>query len=217
MFEETVKIVEENISVFTALIGVIIGAVLNNFVNWKLKTKETKLKIIEKLIDKKINAYEEVLKIVKTLRAMHSTGLADKDLNLIGYPVVLKNKNEFKKFHLDFSSIANDHSHWLDIKIIRELFFIQDYILTLKINLENVDERYYFEIGKIIKQDFVDISKALEDITLNCYQNKISKIKIEKAEGWHKYIKSETLKRMSNTVLIKEKTKIDNFQNKKST
>jgi len=215
MLEDLTEVIKKNIPVFTTLAvvaGGIIGAILNNIFNWKLKIKETKLKVIEKLIDRKIDAYEGVLGIVKTLRTVISADLADNSNNLIGYPSILKSKNDFEKFQIDSGSIINYYSHWLDIKITRELYFVQDYFWTLSMNIKEIDEKYYPEIGKIIKQDFLDIASTLENITLDCYQNKISKIKIRKVKGWHKYPKSKTSERMNNTELIKENEKINDFK-----
>lgn len=200
-------------SAIIALSGVIIGALINNFFNWNIKRRETQLKLIEKQVDKKIQAYENVLTIAKALRMVITTYKTDSNSNLITYPSVLENKNNFSELIHSFSSIVNTYSHWLDIETIRELYFVQDYLATLSQSVENVNDKKMQTLGLIIKQDFIDLSSSLEKIILESYQNKITNLGVKKINGWHKYKKDETLKRLNGLILMRDKDKIQTILN----
>ena len=55
------------------VIGVLLGVGLTSIINWKIKTKEARLRILEKVYDKRLLAHEEVLLISRLLRTTVST------------------------------------------------------------------------------------------------------------------------------------------------
>ncbi len=56
-----------------SILGVILGASITAFINWSVKTKETKLRIQEKIFDRRIEAHEEILRLSQLLRTTIST------------------------------------------------------------------------------------------------------------------------------------------------
>lgn len=216
IYEEILKLIKSNMPVIIALSGVVIGAIINNIFNWNIKKRETQLKLIEKLIDKKIQAYEAVLMIAKTLRVVITTLKTDDNSNLITYPNVLENKNKYSELISSFSSIVNSHSHWLDTKTIRELYFVQDYLSTLYQNVENINDENIKTLGILIKQDFIDLLSSLEKIILESYQNKITNLDIKKINGWHKYKKEETINRLNEFLIMKKKFEITSICNREN-
>jgi len=137
------------------LCGVIIGVIITSIVNWNVKSKEARLRILEKIFDKRLLAHEEVLEIARLLRTTVSTKKVDEYNNIITYPGVMSNKQLFEKFQGRFYELVNFNTHWLDIKLISELNFIQDYIVNLDILLKDKSEDQFVDIAIILKNDFI--------------------------------------------------------------
>ena len=145
-----------------SFIGVIIGSFLAFLSSSFLKKKETRLKISEKILDKKIESHEDVLKLAKLLRSTVSDNNFTSEMELITYPLILANKENYLDWKINLYNKANNNSHWLSQKVHQELFFIQDYFINLDKTLENVPDENLKQIAIILKNDFVDLSAKLE-------------------------------------------------------
>ena len=187
----------------SGIVGVIIGAIITTVFNWKLKTKEVKLRVAEKVFDKRISAHEDIMKIPKLLRTVIQTYKADKDKNALTYPAFLHNRESFDDLLANVYSYVNNNSHWLDIEIFRELNYLQDYLCNLDTYLRQLDESKYAELGVKIKKDIIDLASSLEKITLKFFKEDIYNINLKVSEGHHKYPKEETLERLNKTELLK--------------
>lgn len=184
------------------LIGVIIGIIVTSILSFKIKTKETKLRIIEKVFDKRITAHENILTLIKNVRSVISTNQIDEKNHLITFPSFMLNRESFERFINDVYLISNLNNHWLNIELERELGFLVDYITTLNLKLKDVNEQNYPQVGLIVKQDFIDLATNLENITFEFFRKDIYKMKINKHNEWHKYQKEETLNRFHKTNLF---------------
>jgi hypothetical protein len=183
------------------LFGVFIGIIVTTISNWKLKTKETKLRILEKTFDKRIKAHEEILQISKILRTTISTDKTDNDHNLITYPAVLQDYQYFDNFRGKFYDITNENNHWLGIELLRELYFIQDYLASLDLQIKDKNDENLPKIAVIVKQDFIDLAGNLENISLKFFEEDLLNLKKITNIGWHKYETEITYKRFSDTNL----------------
>jgi len=65
------------------LVGVIMGTILTSINNQRVKSKETKLKIIEKVFDKRIAAHENILLLIKQVRSVIPLHITDEHSNVI--------------------------------------------------------------------------------------------------------------------------------------
>ena len=190
------------ITAVAGILGVLLGVLITTVVNWKMKTKEVKLRIIEKVFDKRISAHEEILKISKLLRITNLTYKIDGDNNAISYPAFLNNRKTLDNLIHDIHNIVNDNSHWLDIEIFKELNFLQDYLVNLDGYTKSIEEKDYTLLGVKIKGDVIDLANSLEKMVLQFFKKDIYKINLNVSEGHHKYPKEETLKRLNSTKLL---------------
>lgn len=57
-------------------------------------------------------------------------------------------------------------------------------------------------MGQVIRQDFIELSSALEKAAYDYFENQIRKRKLERLSDWHKYPREYTESRLKNTVLL---------------
>ena len=179
-----------------SFIGVIIAAFLAFFSSSFLKKKETRLKISEKILDKKIEAHENVLQLAKYLRSTISENKFTVDLELITFPIILATKENYLEWKKDLFIKTNNNSHWLSNDVLKETYFIQDYFINLDNTLENVPDENISNIGIILKNDFIDLSNNLERSILKYFENGWKDLKTISKSDNHKLPKNQTLERL---------------------
>jgi hypothetical protein len=185
------------------LAGVVFGILITTISNWKLRTKETKLRLIEKTFDRRINAHEDILRISELLRTTVSTYVVDNDHNLITYPGILQSHEMFDNFLGKFYDLTNSNTHWISIELFREINYIQDYLSSLSIQIKDKDDKVLPEIAILIKQDIIDLSGNLERQALRFFSEDLPKLKRLSNSGWHKYDLRITEKRLMDCLLMK--------------
>ena len=189
--------------------GVIIGTVITSVISLKIKSKETKLRIIEKVFDKRIEAHENMLFLIKKIRSVMSTGQADSDNNLITFPNSMTDKDNLSKFTNEVSISFHLNAHWLNTNLEREFGFVVDYLTSLSHIIQDAKDIDLPRIGIIVKQDFIDLASSLENITFDFFRKDIYDMKINTHNEWHKYPKEQTYSRFNETNLVKLRTEID--------
>ena len=177
--------------------------VVTSFVNWRVKSKEARLRVLEKISDKRLSAHEEVLEIARLLRTTVSTKVVDNDSNLITYPVVLSSIEAFNNFQGRFYELVNFNTHWLDINLFRELNYVQDHIGSVDVSLKDKNDNIYPKIAALLKSDFIKIASSLESETIKFFNKDILEMKINTQQQHHKYERNETMKRLKETSLLK--------------
>jgi hypothetical protein len=184
----------------TGLIGVIVGSMFSLIG----KRKETRLRIIEKVFDKRLKAHEDILDLAKQMRTTVSTNNASDGLNIDSYPGILHNKEYFNQFKGNFFVVVNLNSHWISIELFRQLNYFQDYMENVSQTLLKLDEANYPNFGVIVKQDFIDLAAELETETLKFFEKDLYNVNLKTTKGHHKWPKEYTLSRLNNTELIKK-------------
>lgn len=200
MDSETLKYI---IPAATALVGVVIGLIFTFFTNSYLKAKEVRLRIIEKVFDKRLKAHEEMLNLAKQLRATVSTHSAKDGENVDSYPGLLHNNEYFNQFKGNFFIVVNANSHWISIELFRLLNYIQDYIESVSQTLLKMSETNFPQFGVIVKPDFIDLAAELEHETLKFFEKDIYQVNLKTTKGHHKWPREYTIERLNNTELIK--------------
>lgn len=182
------------------LIGVIIGSMFT-LVG---KRKETRLRIIEKVFDKRLKAHEDILDIAKQMRTTVSTHSASDGINVDSYPGLLHNKESFNQFKENFFLAVNLNSHWISIELFRQLNYIQDYVENVSQALLKIDESNYPKFGIIVKQDFIDLAAELEIETLKFFDKDLYDVNLRTTKGHHKWPIEYTVSRLNSTEFIKK-------------
>ncbi|OXB06261.1 hypothetical protein [Flavobacterium pectinovorum] len=181
-----------------SFIGVIIGAFLAFFSSSFLKKKETRLKISEKILDKKLEAHENVLQLAKYLRSTISENKFTVEFEPITFPIILANRENYLDWKKDLFIKANNNSHWLSNDVLKEIYFIQDYFANLDQTLDNVPDENIQSIGIILKNDFINLSNNLEKSILKYFENGWKDLKTISKNDNYKLSKKVSIERLNN-------------------
>ena len=82
----------KNASAIFALIGAILGTTITGTITYATKTKEAKLRITEKLLDKKLAAHESLINLVGIIRTSVILGGEDENGELNRCPLIMQNR-----------------------------------------------------------------------------------------------------------------------------
>lgn len=154
-------------------VGVLISAFINRYYSKKIINEEYDLKFNEKIIDKKIRAYEAIELITK-----ETSNMIDMDGKKI-FPSVFININKISKWGTNLTEMISSYQYSLNDYERDLLYGIQDYkvLLMKKANRigsvfnvgENDEDKELIKLGKILFYDFVCINEALNSIIQNFY------------------------------------------------
>ena len=122
-----------NATAVFSLIGVFAGGFLSSISSWLLRRRDLTLKVWEKLLDRRITAHENVIRLAMKMRVMVSLGGADSSGEVVRAPELLKSRETFEAWMVEFAEVSGPASTWLSTAAKRELNFIQDYFVTLYI------------------------------------------------------------------------------------
>lgn len=200
------------ISAGIALLGVLIGIIVTTIVNWRIKTKESRLRILEKLYDKRLNAHESFLRIPKLLRTSVSTKKIDGNNCFITYIGILNDKKLFENFLGEFYESVNFNSHWFNNDLKKEVWFAQEYLQNVDSLLSQISNENCVKLATILKSDFTSLANRLEEKTLEFLQTDIQKINIKNKEKYFEFSPEEKQKRYSETDLVKRKDEINELK-----
>jgi len=202
------QIIKDNASAIFALLGTLAGATLTFVGTWILQSQEARNRLLEKVLDKRIQAHEKVIELSKLLRQITSLGYAEKDGELARTPVIMLSHESFDDFLLKFSQAGAESSTWLSTGVTRELNFVQDYFVNLYEFLRDVQPDKFPEIGRIIRQDFIDFSSSLEKLAFDFFAKDLTKMRLNDLSQWHKYPLKTTQKRLNETAFLKNRDEI---------
>ena len=199
------------------LLGAVVGGVLSYITSKRLKSHEFTLQVRGKLLDRQIAAHEDILKLAIDMRIMTGTGELDTNGEVIRFPVIISSQEQFLQWFTDFTNLQLKGTTWLSTATKREVNFVQDYLINLQRLLKDVHTDLYPHVGRLIVEDFRDISNKLEKIAYQFFEGDVSESKLASLNDWHKYQLNETKKRLMATKLIQNEDAIKSFAVKLNT
>ncbi len=211
--QENTDLINSLIIAGIGLLGVILGVIISNLVTWKLKSKESRLRILEKLFDKRLKAHEEFLEIPKMMRTTISNQEIDEAEYFVTYPFILDTKETFEDFSFKFYNATNFSSHWFEEELRKEIFFAQDYFQNLKKQLSEIPEKNCHEFAKIVKPDIKEIADILEEKTLDFLLIDIHKMNLKSKNRNFEYSDRTKKERLHKMKLMTDWDKIKALQN----
>lgn len=191
-----------NASAIFALAGALGGGILSFIGAMLLKKREFNLVISSKMLDRRIDAHEKMIAISTEMRVMVVLGGVSESGEVRRAPEIMISRDTFEDWFARFTKISMDGTSWLSTTTKREVNFVQDYLVTLHLYLERVPSGEFLGLGEVIRQDFIDLSSALEKTAFHFFQKGIRKLQPDNLDKWHKYERSETERRMGATSLV---------------
>jgi len=194
--------VDENASAIFALAGALGGGVLSFIGALLLKKREFSLAVSSKILDRRIDAHEKVIALATEMRVMVGLGGVTESGEVRRSPQIMMSRETFEDWFTRFTQLSMEGTSWLSTSTKREVNFVQDYLITLHLYLENVPSERFQGLGEMIRQDFIDLSASLEKKAFLFFQKGIRKLQPDNLDEWHKYDRSETERRLHATSLL---------------
>ncbi|MGA4495289.1 hypothetical protein [Vreelandella venusta] len=196
------EFLEAHANIFLALGGAVGGALISLVVGWLLRKRDYDLRLWDKLLERRIQAHENLIKIALEMRVMVAPGTVDAEGEVVRAPQVLVSQEAFEQWFTSAISGGVAGSTWLATDAKREANFLQDYLVTLHLHLQPVASENYLSVGCIIRQDFIDISASLERAAFRFFEKDARRLKLSSLDEWHKYPREQTEKRLNDTQLL---------------
>lgn len=194
--------IDENASAIFALAGALGGGLLSFIGALLLKKREFSLAVSSKILDRRIDAHEKVIALATEMRVMVGLGGVTESGEVRRSPQIMMSRETFEDWFTRFTKLSMEGTSWLSTSTKREVNFVQDYLITLHLYLENVPSERFLDLGEIIRQDFIDLSASLEKKAFLFFQKGIRKLQPDNLDEWHKYERSETERRLHATSLL---------------
>ena len=202
------EFLSDNATALFALVGVLAGSLATGLLNRSIKKQEAKLRLTEKLLDKKLEAHESLITIVNWIRTMVLLGGQDEMGELRRCPFIMKsqeNKNDFLSL---FTEMQNKHDRWFSANVKREISLFMDYFVNVNEHSKDSTDVALQNAGVIIRNDFIDFALSLENCAHEFFNKDMLKLKYKTDRRWHKYPKDETLEKLDQTEFFKNKSKV---------
>ncbi|WMN59610.1 hypothetical protein NI389_15740 [Pseudoalteromonas xiamenensis] len=198
----------KNASAVFALSGAIVGSLITGLINYATKTKESKLRVTEKLLDKKLEAHESLLSMVSWIRTMVLLGGEDSQGELKRCPIIMESQKSKDEFLEAFVSLQNRCDRWFSASVKREVSFFLDYFVNLNEHSREASDNSLQEAGVIIRNDFIDIASELENCAHQFFNKDLLKLNYKTDRNWHKFTSKETIARLNKTEFYKRKKQV---------
>lgn len=118
-------------------------------------------------------------------------------------------KTDFEDWFTRFTELQLQGTTWLSTSTKREVAFVQDYLVTLHMHLAEIPSNRFFELGEVIREDFIDLSADLEKKAFSFFETGVRRSKLDSLSAWHKYNRQVTERRLAATALLQ---KIEKFK-----
>lgn len=207
------KFFETHATAIFALLGTLVGGITSFIATWGLKRSELRLRLREKILDKRIDSHERIINIIKPMRTMVVLEKHDASSEFIRAPIIFKDREAFEEWYFSFSSTVNQYSTWLTIEVTRELYYAQDYLVNLHEFLKKIDSEKYFKVGALIRDDFISISSSIEKLAFDYFSKDLGTFRLNDLRQYHKYDKNETMRRLESTDFMTRFREIQELMN----
>ena len=102
MNPELIEFLQENASAIFALLGVVSGSLFTGIFGYISKSRETKLRITEKVVDRKLQAHDNLIDFIGQIRTMVLLDGWDGERELKRTPLTMFGQQELSDFLVNF-------------------------------------------------------------------------------------------------------------------
>jgi hypothetical protein len=113
-------------------------------------------------------------------------------------PEVMLSKEAFDEWLGEFTRTALPATVWLSTDVKRELYLIQDYLVTVGTNLAGAPSDRFAVVGSFIREDFIDLSNSLEKKAFRYFGAQATRMRLNDLTEHHKYSPEESDRRLKN-------------------
>jgi hypothetical protein len=163
-----IALLRDNISAVFTLVGVMIGALLSFWSSSTLRRKESRLRITEKILDRRIQAHEEVARWAESLDRWSGIGYRqdDKRTNVL-IPQFMRSAEEYREWAAGFSKLCERNRIWLSVTSYEMIELLRAYLAELESILARGHSENIWAVGVIIGDDFPALMASIQS---TCYK-----------------------------------------------
>jgi hypothetical protein len=206
------SVFSDNIGTILALLGVVIGAALSFISTWILRQREFKLRLLEKIIERRIQAHEQMARLAGSLSQRHIYGYyergEDVDAQRVRVPDLMMSVKSFLNWREGFSEAYRQCKFYLAPDIRREVRLLYDYLFELDKVLVKGNPENIWAVGLALCDDFTDFASRIEGLAVSFLTRSVQKERF-KAQPGYAYSLSETKRRLTGTTLMSNRQEIE--------
>lgn len=184
---------KEMITGLLAIFGVVIGSLITLLGGFIIKKRETKLKIIEKFMDRKFVAFDKLVIFLIEMRTAYLDG------NKLYYAAFSSKENleQFKAKLFEILSYSISYSS----AIMKELTFLQSYLLTVSSKTKSVRNDQLKMVGGFLYADFFAMAEQLDKMLKDFSITEIAGLNWEPSKESFDYTEQEKKKKLQTMKL----------------
>jgi hypothetical protein len=209
--EDLLAILGENVGAFLALLGVIIGALLSFLTTRALKTRESKLRLAERVLEHQIEAYEEVAKLAVSLSNVSAIGywMRRGQRRLVEVPSFMRSAETLQEWGKNYLAIYNTCTFWLEPELGEEIGLLEAYLYELQRVLTQTHAENSWIVGVLIIPDFKTFSTKLQSLCNKYFALDLLELRFEQADSrWAPEIGECRREELATTVLFSRRRHI---------
>ncbi|ACA43326.1 hypothetical protein FDC22_01265 [Clostridium botulinum] len=212
------KIEMIKLALSSSIVGGLIVAFANFIFSKKLKIRESKLKQLDKILDKQFNAYENILNYFESFKSKIEVDPKEVDNfkefykgEVLTYPYFFHDKEIYLDVTFKYRKLRNENEKWLDSKLKLKLFEFETYIFNLDKFIKGINDDNYWRAGVVVENDISYYSDEIIQLCYEFYNKNIfsTKIKFKNKEIY--YNNDEINKRLRSMCFYKYKDMIKRF------
>jgi hypothetical protein len=152
----------QNMTALLALLGVVIGALLSYLFTWRLRREESKLQLTEKILDRQIEAHEEIGRLAESLYGVYQIGYYRDDIEgNAELPWFLYSVQNYKEFKTKLLQEWNQYRFWLAPDVHEEFALLFVYLFEMEKILVQANPDNFSAVGLILVNDFANFSTRI--------------------------------------------------------
>lgn len=142
-------------SIFSGIVGTIVGAILTHFLYWSKLKKEQKSKILGVITQERVEAVKKIKFLITKLNALEYTNICHPEFEygVTTYPYIFNNWETMQKFIDEYREIRKETEELLDIKCFLYLLIGDKYLMGLQKQAIYIKDDTLYQLGIILQEE----------------------------------------------------------------
>lgn len=107
------EFIDSNASAVFGLLGALGGGLVSFLASWLLKKREYNLRLWDRLLERRIKAHENVIRVALEMRVVVPLGETEENGEAARAPQVLRSREDFNQWLIQFTQLTLEGSTWL--------------------------------------------------------------------------------------------------------
>jgi len=158
----------DNISAVFALAGVALGALLSFLSSHALEKREAEHRVTEKVLDRRIEAHEEIARWAESLGGTYVIGYDENDEETeVVTPVFMCSPDAYVEWRRSLGELTGRYAVWLSAATDEQIKILDTYLYELEALLRRGRAENIWAIGAIVSRDLCTLMTRIQN---TCYR-----------------------------------------------